>query len=412
MFYFQVLIALVCLVAAVAGAPQFPPPSDFQFTTTNENSPIIGSSVVKSPVTHDVTTNEHVSNIKPEPIPSLAALDNEHVLTASTTQKPSTSPSSLISDISSTQQISLGNTQDPSVSSTTEEFIPVNNMETTTVTNVKSTVSPLQTDTFRAYREFLNTWLHLASINLNRPDILKHIQPAVPHHVVQQTQSTTTTLPPSTTTAALSTTTPSISTTTPMITLAATSESATNFIQGSAIADKIDEVVIENLPVETSSTSSTTEHIIIPTTTSSTTTSQPKLTSTASSSPKTDQRIQPSVALIEVTTLSPKIDTTSEFSLLKEEIFGEKIKENKKETSPAKKISKSISSKPKSITRKVIIKSSNAPKTPLKPLSPVQIPAESASQFFFSPRIPTFRYSVNHSPTRGSFFLSSSPFTG
>ena len=135
------------------------PSLDFSFTTSHgpqKSTSNIDNQIIAEPnnlqgnetPVKEVTVTESINNISDvatnndEPIPSLAELDDAHVLTkeVSTTEKPVYS-----------------------------------NVEVE-ATRVKS---PVETDTFAAYQQFLNTWLHLASINLNRPDLRNLISPII-----------------------------------------------------------------------------------------------------------------------------------------------------------------------------------------------------------------------------------------
>lgn len=50
-------------------------------------------------------------------------------------------------------------------------------------------VSPFETETYRAYNDFINTWLRLASVNLNRPDILSLVNTPQPQVNIQPQQN-------------------------------------------------------------------------------------------------------------------------------------------------------------------------------------------------------------------------------
>lgn len=71
-----------------------------------------------------------------------------------------------------------------------EPVVPISQIVQQAATT--TTISPFETDTFHAYNQFLNTWLQLASVNLNRPDLLRFVnhvparQPAVtPQEVIE-----------------------------------------------------------------------------------------------------------------------------------------------------------------------------------------------------------------------------------
>jgi len=121
--------------------------------------------------------------IAPSPAPSLAAIDDTFVLAAEptpevaveTVQEPEPTPVAVVEVVQPEQTITVEPTPSP-----VTEGTPIINVESTPIPATESaqtTQTALSHE--QAHQEFLNTWLQLASINLNRPDLLNLIRPIV-----------------------------------------------------------------------------------------------------------------------------------------------------------------------------------------------------------------------------------------
>lgn len=118
-----------------------------------------------APVADIQTVSQDAVNLEESQAGPLSFADDAFVLTASEAQPE---PVDLASPVDSIIESEVIPQEIPSV-----EPVVLQTFDPTT------TVSPFQTETFNAYNQFINHWLQLASVNLNRPDLLElvNIQP-------------------------------------------------------------------------------------------------------------------------------------------------------------------------------------------------------------------------------------------
>jgi len=128
---------------------------------------------IQPEVAPDVEIVEEIIPEIVEPTVSLSQADEAFVLTAA-------APEPEVIEV-----MEIIEAADPMpVDNTPIEVIPVETVQEAIQPVVSTTINPLDTETFRAYNNFLNTWLQLASVNLNRPDLLNLLN--VPAPVVPQ----------------------------------------------------------------------------------------------------------------------------------------------------------------------------------------------------------------------------------
>ena len=121
----------------------------------------ITRALVETPIQEETAAApEPVAQIENEsPVAPLSQVDDSFVLTDSVAQV--------------TETLDLNEAEPTVLTPEVESPIPVEPVaDTTIIQQQPGPVSPFDTETFRAYNDFLNTWLKLASVNLNRPDLL------------------------------------------------------------------------------------------------------------------------------------------------------------------------------------------------------------------------------------------------
>merc|ERR1719154_1012047 len=133
-----------------------------------DNSPISTAAVDSSPI--DIMELEDAvdvtlpaSTAAPATVGPLSATDDAVILMDSI--------STVATPVSVTEELTT--TQKPSTTS-----LPI--IQTTTMSAQTERAQPAafhESQSYLAHREFLNTWLRLASVNLNRPDLLTLLQP-------------------------------------------------------------------------------------------------------------------------------------------------------------------------------------------------------------------------------------------